>query len=165
MFLNSLQKEWGLMVEFISKTPEKTKKLGEYIGKNLPPGSIIILSGNLGAGKTLLVSGIVAGLGIKNRVKSPTFNLVHTYPGEKGNVNHFDLYRISASEFFALGMDEYFTDYDINLLEWGEKVAGELKKDYLKITLKNIAEGERKIKIESFGEKFKELMEALKKWS
>ncbi|WP_075858391.1 tRNA (adenosine(37)-N6)-threonylcarbamoyltransferase complex ATPase subunit type 1 TsaE [Carboxydothermus pertinax] len=153
------------MFYVLSDSPEKTKELGKFLGQNLLPGSIVILAGNLGAGKTLLVSGIIAGLGVKRAVKSPTFNLVHTYPAEKFNINHFDLYRLTAAEFFELGMDEYFTDRDINLLEWGEKIEPELENDYLKITLENIADEVRGIKIEAYGERFNDLLEALKRWS
>jgi len=153
------------MFSLKSDSPEKTLELGKFIGKKLPPGSIVLLSGNLGAGKTLLIAGILAGLGVKRTVKSPTFNLVHTYSLESFNINHFDIYRIAPEEFFDLGFEEYFTDTDINLLEWGEKIEQSLKEEYLKISIKNLSLHEREIKIESSGSKYLALMEALKKWS
>jgi len=153
------------MISIVSNSPEQTLELGRVIGKKLPPGSIVLLTGNLGAGKTLLVTGILAGLGVRRTVKSPTFNLVHTYSLENLRINHFDIYRIAPDEFFDLGFYEYFTPNDINLLEWGEKIEQDLKMEYLKINLINISENEREIKVMSSGPKYHELMEELRIWS
>jgi tRNA threonylcarbamoyladenosine biosynthesis protein TsaE len=100
--------------------------LGAEIAKILHPGLIIFLNGNLGAGKTTLVRGILRGLGYKEKVKSPTYNLVEVYKISKLYLYHFDFYRFeNPTEWEEAGFREYFNADSICMVEWPEK-AGEL---------------------------------------
>src|SRR2546426_3759432 len=97
------------MVTFISKSPEETMTLGEQWGRAAPSGQVIGLTGALGAGKTQLVKGIARGLGVTNRVHSPTFTLINEYNGGRLSLFHLDLYRLeSRQQIVAAGLEEYF---------------------------------------------------------
>lgn len=131
---------------------EATHEFGQWLGGILPPGQIVALNGDLGAGKTTLTQGIAAGLGITAHVTSPTFTLINQYnPGTRRLLLvHIDTYRLGESQSSAqaeaanLGLDEIFTDaalYDshsdgaIVVIEWAERVAGMLPANTLTITL------------------------------
>lgn len=107
-----------------SLSAEETIARGVEIGKNLQPGSVLCLVGDLGAGKTTFVKGVAKSLGISEReVSSPTFSYLNIYKG-KIPIYHFDLYRLrSAEEFCALGFDEYLRGDGISCIEWAEKIA------------------------------------------
>ena len=97
---------------------------GAAIARNLIPGLIIYLYGNLGAGKTTLSRGILRGLGFTGKVKSPTYALVEVYELSSLNLYHFDLYRFNdALEWEEAGFREYFNDTSVCLVEWPEKAA------------------------------------------
>ena len=107
-----------------TKSPEETMKLGERLAGLFRPGDIVGLYGDLGAGKTHLVKGIAAALGIPEAgVTSPTFTLMNEYAGPSFEVYHFDAYRIkSTDEFYELGFEDYFFGDGLCLIEWPEKV-------------------------------------------
>ena len=107
---------------FETRTEEETVALGERLARNLPQRGVVLLIGNLGAGKTTLAKGIAKGLGAAepDEVSSPTFTLIHDY-GE-GRVYHVDLYRLdSPREVESLGLDELFDRDAVVLIEWGER--------------------------------------------
>ena len=105
-------------------TPEAMVKLGRSAADAATAGTIISLVGGLGAGKTHWTKGFVAGLGSEAEVTSPTFGLVHEYPGGRLPVFHFDFYRLeSAEELLALGWDEYLDAGAVIIAEWGDKFA------------------------------------------
>jgi len=108
-----------------SNSPEETLDLGRRIGSVLREGDILALSGDLGSGKTVLVKGILDGLGGEpDTVTSPTFTLVHEYPAARCPLYHFDLYRVeSVSELFDLGYEDYFFGPGICVIEWAERAA------------------------------------------
>lgn len=111
------------MPTFRTFSEEETIALGEKLARELPRRAVVLLIGNLGAGKTTLAKGIVKGLGAAeaDEVSSPTFTLIHEY-GEHTKVYHVDLYRLDhASEVAALGLDELFDQDAVVLIEWGEK--------------------------------------------
>src|SRR5690242_3594581 len=112
------------MVTHISQSLEETIALGEAWGKTLAPGTVIGLSGELGAGKTQLVKGIALGLGCPGRVHSPTFTLLNHYGGGRLPLYHLDLYRLAgADEVRAAGLEEYFFRGDIvTVVEWIERM-------------------------------------------
>ena len=113
---------------------EETIKLGKKLAKILKPGSILILAGELGAGKTTLIKGIALGLGIKRQVRSPSFTLLKEYPEKK--FYHLDLYRITLDEFLQAGFEQYLSEENICAIEWGEKLKGLKIKNYLEIQIK-----------------------------
>jgi tRNA threonylcarbamoyladenosine biosynthesis protein TsaE len=130
---------------------DETITLGRRIAKDLPTRAVVLLIGNLGAGKTTLAKGIVSGLGAAEPedVSSPTFTLIHEYGG--GRVFHIDLYRLDRPEQVAtLGLEEIFDREAVVLIEWGERFPELLPKDRLEIRLKTMADDTRLIEIERF---------------
>src|SRR4051812_16328100 len=110
------------MATFISHNPAETALLGETWGRDAKPGSVIGLSGDLGAGKTELVKGIARGLGVTDRVHSPTFALVNTYWGGRLPLHHLDLYRLeSLDQILAAGLEEYLHANGVAVIEWIER--------------------------------------------
>ncbi|MCF6157276.1 MAG: tRNA (adenosine(37)-N6)-threonylcarbamoyltransferase complex ATPase subunit type 1 TsaE [wastewater metagenome] len=134
----------------------ETIHFGERLGRLLAPGDVIALVGELGAGKTTLVKGIVQGLGVmdKHIVKSPTFSLINIYKG-RIPVYHFDAYRLeSIQDMTDIGSDEILFGEGVSLVEWADNVYGALPKEYIEITLSVISESQRKIEINGFGEHY-----------
>jgi tRNA threonylcarbamoyladenosine biosynthesis protein TsaE len=108
---------------FRTASEEETIALGEKLAHDLPQHAVVLLIGNLGAGKTTLAKGIVKGLGAADpdEVSSPTFTLIHEY-GQRQKVYHVDLYRLDrAAEAVALGLEELFEKDAVVLIEWGER--------------------------------------------
>src|SRR5215472_7461985 len=107
----------------ISRSPAETEALGETWGRTAQPGMVIGLSGELGAGKTQLVKGLARGLGITNRVHSPTFALVNHYSGGRLPLFHLDLYRLEGPEQVAsAGLEEYLHAGGVTVIEWAERM-------------------------------------------
>ena len=134
---------------------EDTKNLGQEIAKEIlkrkdKSAFIVFLDGDLGTGKTTLVKEIIFALGIKEKVKSPTFTIIEPYELNDKNIYHIDLYRINdPSELEIIGLREYLNESEsIIFIEWPEKSFGFLKEFDLKISLKHSSEKERKCKIE-----------------
>lgn len=111
--------------EYISMTPEQTFELGLKIGEKLTGDEVILLSGGLGAGKTLLTKGIVAALGFNEaEVSSPSFTLVNVYPTSKCNVYHIDLWRLDdeIDIIASTNLEEIIAEESVVVIEWGEKL-------------------------------------------
>src|SRR5579885_3197695 len=112
--------------EFTTHSAEETVALGRTLKELLAPPKIVLLRGDLGAGKTTLVKGIAAGFGAAEEedVTSPTFTLVHEYRGPDATLYHIDLYRIdTARELDTLALDDLIAENNVLLIEWGEKFA------------------------------------------
>jgi tRNA threonylcarbamoyladenosine biosynthesis protein TsaE len=127
---------------------EETIELGHRIAATLPKRAVVLLIGNLGAGKTTLAKGIISGLGASEPedVTSPTFTLVHEY-GE-GRVYHIDLYRLDRAEQVAtLGLDEIFDREAVVLIEWGERFPQLLPDDRIEIRIESFNEDSRRIEM------------------
>lgn len=108
---------------------DATLEFGKQFAKQLAPGDIVFLQGDLGAGKTTLVRGLLQGLGHEQHVKSPTFTLVEPYHINDNDIYHFDLYRLNeASELEDIGFRDYLSPNSICLIEWPEKANGYLPK-------------------------------------
>ena len=112
-------------MEFLSHSPAETEALGEYWGREASHGSVIALSGDLGAGKTQLVKGLARGLGVTARVHSPTFTLVNEYRGGRLRLFHLDLYRLETrAQFLGAGLEEYLQPDGVAVIEWAERWFG-----------------------------------------
>jgi tRNA threonylcarbamoyladenosine biosynthesis protein TsaE len=150
------------MATCISHSPEETHALGEAWGRDARPGLVIALSGDLGAGKTQLTKGIARGLGMNERVHSPTFALVNEYPQGRLPFFHLDLYRLETPEqILSAGLEEYFHPAGVAVIEWAErwfKETADFQAQAAKGTLlrrvwiETINENERRISYEDFGD-------------
>ncbi|WP_353893024.1 tRNA (adenosine(37)-N6)-threonylcarbamoyltransferase complex ATPase subunit type 1 TsaE [Proteinivorax hydrogeniformans] len=131
-----------------TNSPEETYELGKSLAEKLKAGDVLLLSGDLGAGKTAFTKGVAWGLGIKDYVKSPTFTYVLEYNG-KMPLFHFDLYRLQvAEEIYDLGFEDYLLTGGIIVLEWGERAEDILKQDgieYIFITINKLGENLREV--------------------
>lgn len=120
---------------FHSSSPEETFRLAARLVETLPRGSVLALHGDLGAGKTCLVQGLAAALGLEVLVSSPTFTIVHEYAGDPG-LNHIDLYRIGSEEEAAdLGLEDYLEPTGYTAIEWADRAAGLLPERTVHIRL------------------------------
>jgi tRNA threonylcarbamoyladenosine biosynthesis protein TsaE len=130
---------------------EETIALGRDLAKQLTPPKLVLLRGDLGAGKTTMVKGIADAFQAAGQddVTSPTFTLVHEYRGAEVTVIHIDLYRIDTEkELATLGLDDYMRDDTVLLIEWGEKFPRLLRERDVEIVFERLGENERKIEIE-----------------
>jgi tRNA threonylcarbamoyladenosine biosynthesis protein TsaE len=123
--------------------PEATRSLGVTLGQSLPAGSVILLEGDLGSGKTTLVQGLGEGLGITNPIVSPTFTLINEYTEGRLPLYHLDLYRLQPAEVQALNLESYWEGVELPLgivaIEWAERLP--YKPDsYLSVCLKYSAD-------------------------
>ncbi len=138
------------MNQYTSHSAEETKKIAANLAKKIPQG-VIALNGNLGAGKTTFVQGFAKGLGIKEKIISPTFVLIrqHKIPNFKKTLYHIDLYRIEDTEKFKqIGLEEILSNQNnIVLIEWAEKIKKFLPKSTIRINLENIDHDKRLITI------------------
>jgi tRNA threonylcarbamoyladenosine biosynthesis protein TsaE len=136
-----------------TRSTEETIRRGREIGERLKPPVLILLSGDLGAGKTTLTKGLSSGLGAaeEHEVTSPTFTLVHKY--ERGRrVYHIDLYRIqSAQDFDTLGLEEIFEESAVVIIEWADKLPLRTDWPVLRIKLEHVSDEERQISIDDAG--------------
>lgn len=125
-----------------STSPDYTIKIGQNLAKLLNKGDVVVLSGDLGAGKTKFVEGFLHNFGLQDEISSPTFNIINEYTSSNNNIYHFDVYRLEDSdEFYAIGGEEYF-EKGICLIEWGELISDVLPKDYIHITIKKDSDNE-----------------------
>lgn len=132
---------------FQTHSEEETIAAGERIARELPSRAVVLLIGNLGAGKTTLAKGIVKGLGgaQPDEVSSPTFTLIHEYGA---SVYHIDLYRIERpQELATLGLDEIFDREAVVLIEWGERFLEAMPPERIEIRLETTGESDREINI------------------
>jgi tRNA threonylcarbamoyladenosine biosynthesis protein TsaE len=138
------------MEKIISNSEEETKLIGRKFAKGLKNGDVIVLTGDLGSGKTKFTEGVLQFFGLENEISSPTFNIVNEYVKEDVNVYHFDVYRLEdEDEFYAIGGEEYF-EKGICLIEWGEMIEHALPNKYIQISFSRNLEDEnlREIVIE-----------------
>lgn len=134
-----------------SHSPENTLQLGEKIGLLVEPGQIILLAGELGSGKTLLVKGIAGGLGIEDDVTSPTYNLINEYEGQLP-LYHLDLYRLDDEiELYNIGLEEYIERDGIIVIEWPEIAYNLIPPDFLYIKIEVSGKSSRNLKLEAEG--------------
>lgn len=133
------------MKKIISHCPEETQKIGRDIAKRLKKGDIVAIFGELGAGKTCLVQGIIQGLDIDEWASSPSFALINEYHG-KFPVYHLDLYRLkSMEEVLALGIEEYLFGDGVAIIEWADKIKDLIPPGYIGIDIFPLDENTREI--------------------
>jgi tRNA threonylcarbamoyladenosine biosynthesis protein TsaE len=136
--------------EFITHSAEETIALGRSLAGMLTPPRLVLLRGDLGAGKTTLVKGIAEAFQAASAedVTSPTFTLVHEYRGPRVNLYHIDLYRVDTPrQLETLGLDDLIADNSILLIEWGEKFPHFRQDQDMEIVLERLGEDERKIQL------------------
>lgn len=124
--------------------------MGRTLAAKILPPKLVLLRGNLGAGKTTLVKGIAAGFeaASEDEVTSPTFTLIHEYKGPTATLYHIDLYRVDTQrELETLGLDDLMTDNSILLIEWGEKFPRFIRERNIEISLERVEENERIIRV------------------
>lgn len=132
------------MAVFVSHSPEETLLWAEGYAKTLRGGDVVLLDGNMGAGKTVLAKGIARGLGIEDEVTSPTYAYVNSYGG--GKLFHFDCYRIvSERQAYELGLADYFDAGGICLVEWSENIAPLLPSRFRRVAIAGEGDSPREI--------------------
>ena len=124
-------------MEYISNSAQETEALGERLAARLRPGDVIAYTGDLGAGKTAFTRGLARGLGVIDRVTSPTFTIVNEYEGGRLPLFHFDLYRMdSPEELFDIGWEDYLARGGVCAVEWSENIADALEGDTVLVDLR-----------------------------
>ena len=138
---------------FFCESIEETQKVAKKLAKKTPPGSVIALIGELGAGKTTFTKGFAIEMGVKDPVTSPTFKLVSEYKGKKYVLNHVDAYRMEGpKDFLNIGGEEYLTAKNsITIIEWGDLLSDLLSEETITVHFKRIKIPKESRKIEIKG--------------
>jgi tRNA threonylcarbamoyladenosine biosynthesis protein TsaE len=146
-------------MDFFSRSPEQTRRIGVCLGKALQAGDVICLQGDLGAGKTTFVQGVALGWGSLDAVSSPTFILVNIYRrGDEARLFHMDAYRLdSTPEAEELDLDSMLNEGPL-LIEWPERIDGLVPGERLWIQLEHIDEEEREMKFKATGQRYDDLL-------
>ncbi len=132
---------------YISHDEAETLEIAASLARNFTPGTVVALTGDLGAGKTVFVRGVARSLGASDRVTSPTFVLIHEYRGEIP-LYHMDLYRLNSKrEILAIGVEDYFYSDGISLVEWAEKLEDLLPEDAVRIKISHLDDRFRQIDV------------------
>ena len=135
------------LATFISNSAAETEEIGRQFAKNLTTGSVLALTGELGSGKTQFVKGLVAGLGSTAAITSPTFTIVHEYPGGRLPVYHFDFFRLQDRQSITrLGLDDYFFGNGVCVIEWADRFPDLIPANARWISFELKSENERTIK-------------------
>jgi len=136
------------VLNIVSHSETETIALGEKMAAMFPNGSLVVLSGELGAGKTVFVKGLAKGMGIREEnATSPTFNMVHEYHGMR-ELYHFDLYRLKeTTELVEIGWDDYLERKGVAVAEWGEKAEELLPDKYYLVEFHSLNDNEREISV------------------
>ncbi|MCD7830276.1 MAG: tRNA (adenosine(37)-N6)-threonylcarbamoyltransferase complex ATPase subunit type 1 TsaE [Clostridiales bacterium] len=142
-------------MQYQTNSAPETEALGQKLAQSLRPGDIIAYTGDLGAGKTAFTRGVARGLGITERVTSPTFTIVNEYEGGRLPLFHFDLYRLGSSEeLYDIGWEDYLTRDGVCAVEWSEVAADALEGGVIRVDLRRgDTDDQRIITIEGVGER------------
>ena len=135
---------------YVTNSPAETEALGQRLAERLKPGDVIAYTGDLGAGKTAFTRGLARGLGITERITSPTFTIVNEYQGGRLPLFHFDMYRLGSSdELYEIGWEDYLARGGVCAVEWSEIVADALEEDCIRVDIRQgDTENQRKITVE-----------------
>lgn len=151
------------MFEYISHNEEETKKIATALASKLEIGDIVVLSGDLGSGKTKFTEGFLSFWGLEDEISSPTFTIVNEHSKDNTNIYHLDVYRLAdMGEFYAIGGMEYFTN-GICVIEWGELIEDILPKNYIKVSFSkdNKNESIRYLNFKAYGERLQNVIKEL----
>ena len=133
---------------YYTNSDKETEAVGEQFGRTVKDGTVVAMYGDLGAGKTAFVRGMARGMGITERVSSPTFPIVNEYLGDRTLI-HFDMYRLgSADELFDIGWEDYIARGAVCAVEWSENVEEAFYGDEIILTIEKTSDTSRKITIE-----------------
>ena len=146
-------------LRLITKSADETRELGSKIGKHSETGMVILLDGDLGAGKTCLTQGIAKGLDINRSVTSPTFTIQKIYYGRL-LLNHIDAYRLEGVHQ-DLGFDEYLNDEGLTVIEWSQFSPDLVPEEHLKISIQLLENGDRECTFYAIGKQYEELLGVL----
>ena len=128
---------------YFTDNAEQTSALGEHFAKSLKKGAVVLLKGEMGAGKTVFVKGVARALGITERITSPTYAYMNDYDGV---LYHYDCYRLSSGEDAeGLGLTDYFYADGICIIEWSENIADVLPQNCIEVKIEKIGENQRRI--------------------
>ena len=149
------------VIECVSSASEQTRAIAATLASALRGGDVVVLSGDLGAGKTTFVQGAAEALGVKVRVTSPTFVLMREYEG-RARVVHVDVYRLSSlQELIDLGYEELFATDTVTFIEWGDAVSGLMPSDRIEVDIQQLDGEERRITIGGRGPAMRARLEAM----
>lgn len=150
-------------MDFFSRSPDQTRRIGMRLGRALQTGDVICLQGELGAGKTTFVQGIAQGWGSTDSVSSPTFILVNVYRrADHGQLFHMDAYRLdSTSEAEELDLDSMLADGAL-IIEWPERMNGLVPEERLWVKFEHVDEEEREMKFKASGKRYDDLLEVVR---
>ena len=140
-------------MEYVTNSPRETEDTGAALAERLEPGTVVAFTGDLGAGKTAFVRGLARGLGIRERVTSPTFTIVNEYEGGRLPLFHFDMYRLgSADELFDIGWEDYLARGGVCAVEWSENIESVLDAGCIRVDIRRgEADNQRRISIAGEG--------------
>lgn len=150
-------------IELRTVTPSATRRLGERIGRRVRAGDVVLLSGELGAGKTVLAQGIGRGLGVADLIKSSSFVIMNEYDGASLRLYHADLYRLEAPEQVAELALEELASNGVLVIEWPERAPGEMPPEHLLLRLAYDGANARTIEMEGAGPRYAELARNLER--
>ena len=146
------------VLDIVSHSLAQTHRLGARLGELLRGGDLVLLEGDLGAGKTTLTQGLAEGLEVRGVVSSPTFTLLKEYEG-RVPLYHFDLYRLDdPAEILDLGFEEYFYGNGVCVVEWANKAVGIWPEEHLQIRLKLVSDTKRGLVFTGLGARYSELL-------
>ena len=140
-------------MEYVTNSPRETEDTGAALAERLEPGTVVAFTGDLGAGKTAFVRGLARGLGIRERVTSPTFTIVNEYEGGRLPLFHFDMYRLGSSdELFDIGWEDYLARGGVCAVEWSENIESALDAGCIRVDIRRgEADNQRRISIAGEG--------------
>jgi len=152
------------MTSFLTQSADGTLCFGRALGTRLTAGDVLCITGDLGAGKTLLAQGVAAGLGITEEVTSPTFTLMQVYETGRFPIYHFDLYRLDdPMDLYNIGFEEYVGGDGVALIEWADKFTADMPERCLWVEIsRGSVATERIISLQPKGERYRRLGEELK---
>jgi tRNA threonylcarbamoyladenosine biosynthesis protein TsaE len=156
--------------DIITHGPDQTRAIAAQVGKLLPRGSVVLLSGGLGAGKTTFVQGLARPMRTGDQIQSPTFTIVAEHQGTdpEGHalrLYHMDLYRLGGAEDLeTIGLDDYLSDPDgITVIEWPDRAVDWMPDAYLLVELEAVADSKRSLKLTPVGKEYREVIERFRR--